>query len=76
VPDAYDALLAGDFQTHDARLLEGISHLVEQHVNAVVLAQVSMARIMKQLNGKFQVPVLTSLHTSLSAVRETLGMTQ
>ncbi|MBA2646219.1 MAG: Asp/Glu racemase [Pyrinomonadaceae bacterium] len=73
MPDAYDALLAGDFHTHDALLLEGIGRLVDQNVNAIVLAQVSMARIMKQLNGKFQVPVLTSLHTSLSAVREMLG---
>lgn len=74
VPGAYDALLAGDFKTHDARLLEGIRRLVNQNVNAVVLAQVSMARIMKQLDGEFQVPVLTSLHTSLSAVRESLGV--
>lgn len=73
VPGAYDALLAGDFQTHDARLLEGINYLVDQNVSAVVLAQVSMARIVKHLDGKFQVPILTSLHTSLSAVRETLG---
>ena len=72
IPDAYQALLAGDFATHDAQLLGAIDHLVSQQVDAVVLAQVSMARIIKQLDGKFNVPVLSSLHTSLTAIRETL----
>ena len=55
MPDAYDALLAGDFQTHDARLLEGISHLVDQNVNAVVLDR-SRWRESETLNGKFRCP--------------------
>ena len=72
LPQAYDALLAGDFETHDAHLLKAIDHLVNQHVDVVVLAQVSMARIIKRLDGKFDVPVLSSLHTSLTAIREAL----
>ena len=72
MPDAYEALLAGDTKTHDAQLLEGIKHLVDRQVDAVVLAQVSMARVIKQLDGKFNVPVFSSLHTSLMAIRDTL----
>ena len=71
-PDAYTALLANDLATHDELLLGVIERLEQQDVSAIVLAQVSMARILPQLNGRVKVPVLSSLHTSLEAVRENL----
>ena len=71
-PDAYTALLANDLAKHDEMLLGVVERLERQDVSAIVLAQVSMARILPQLNGRVQVPVLSSLHTSLEAVRERL----
>jgi hypothetical protein len=38
-------------------------------VSVIVLAQVSMARILPKVGGRVGVPVLSSLHTSLDALR-------
>jgi aspartate/glutamate racemase len=72
-PEAYDALLSGHTAEHDELLLDLVKKLEQQGVAAVVLAQVSMARILPRLNGVITVPVLSSLHTSLDAIRERLG---
>ncbi len=69
-PEAYQALLANDNQKHDELLLAVIERLEQQKVDVIVLAQVSMARILPQLNGRIKVPVLSSLHTSLKAIRD------
>jgi Asp/Glu/hydantoin racemase len=71
-PEAYTALLANDTATHDRLLLEVVERLQERDVAVVVLAQVSMARVLPLLEGRARVPVLTSLHTSLEAIREAL----
>lgn len=71
-PDAYTALLANDLARHDELLLQVVERLERHEVSAIVLAQVSMARILPQLEGRAKVPVLSSLHTSLEAVRENL----
>jgi len=71
---AYDALLSGDPERHDELLVETVSDLEAQGVSTVVLAQVSMARVLPKLDGRVRVPVLSSLHTSLAAVRESLGL--
>jgi len=71
-PEAYQALLSGDQQKHDELLLALINRLDEQNVDAIVLAQVSMARVFPQLGERLKAPVLTSLHTSLDAVRQAL----
>jgi glutamate racemase len=73
--EAYKALLGGDTATHDALLSKVVGDLQERDVSAVVLAQVSMARALPLLQADARVPVLTSLHTSLEAVREALGPT-
>lgn len=70
---ASDYLLAGDPARHDELLLESVSRLEAQNVAAVVLAQVSMARVLPKLEGRTSVPVLSSLHTSLEAIRGALG---
>ena len=73
VPEAYTALLAGNPEAHDQLLVEGIKHLERSNVSAIVLAQVSMARILPLVEGRVSVPVLSSLHTSLSAIRDVLN---
>jgi Asp/Glu/hydantoin racemase len=72
-PEAYDALLAGDAARHDELLLDAVSRLEGRGVSAIVLAQVSMARVLPKLDGRVGVPVLSSLHTSLEAIRGALG---
>ena len=74
-PKAYDALLAHDTATHDRLLLDLIGRLQGKDVACVVLAQVSMARVLPMVGGRARVPVLTSLHTSLEAVRAALTET-
>lgn len=72
-PDAYEALLSGDSERHDRLLLEGVARLEAKGVSVVVLAQVSMARVLPAAEGRFRVPLLTSLHTSLEALRAALA---
>ncbi len=72
VPEAYQALLAGDAASHDRRILAAVEELAREGVEVVVLAQVSMARVLPQLEGRVAVPVLSSLETSLAALRELL----
>jgi aspartate/glutamate racemase len=74
-PAAYDALLANDTATHDRLLLDLIERLQDKGVACVVLAQVSMARVLPLVDGGTRVPVLTSLHTSLEAIRGALDET-
>ena len=71
-PEAYDALLANDTARHDELLLAAIRELERRDVAVIVLAQVSMARILPRVDGQTKVPVLSSLHTSLDAVRDAL----
>jgi Asp/Glu/hydantoin racemase len=75
-PEAYHALLSGDQRKHDELLLALINRLDEQCVDAIVLAQVSMARVFPQLSERLKAPVLTSLHTSLDAVHQALQETR
>ncbi|HEV2864271.1 MAG TPA: aspartate/glutamate racemase family protein [Pyrinomonadaceae bacterium] len=70
-PEAYDALLSGDAARHDALVLDSVARLEARGVSTVVLAQVSMARVLPRVSAG--VPVLSSLHTSLEAVRAALG---
>ena len=73
VAEAYQALLAGNPESHDELLLEGIKKLEQSNVSTIVLAQVSMARILPVLEDRISVPVLSSLHTSLDAIRDVLN---
>ena len=70
---AYDALLTGDAERHDELLLACVSRLEARGVSAVVLAQVSMARVLPKLEGRSGVPILSSLHTSLEEIRGAFG---
>lgn len=68
---AFDALLAGNAEGHDAILKKTIMDLVEE-VDVVVLAQVSMARLIPAL-GKTRVPVLSSPRSGVEAVKRALA---
>ena len=71
-PEAYDALLTGDTARHDELLTVAVERLSQRDVAVIVLAQVSMARTLPRLKSLIKVPVLSSLHTSLAAVRAQL----
>jgi hypothetical protein len=73
VTGAYDALLAGNFERHDELLLGAVDDLVARGVNGVVLAQVSMARLLPKLSGRVPVPVYSSLPSSLQRLRELIA---
>jgi Asp/Glu/hydantoin racemase len=72
VPGAYDALLSGNVERHDELLIGGVDQLEAQKVDAIVLAQVSMARVHSKLEGRIKVPVFSSLRSSLGRIRELL----
>lgn len=72
-PEALRALLAGDPATHDALFRDAVSRVSAKRVDAIVLAQVSMARLAAELSGTVRVPLFNSLDTSLDEVRRVLG---
>lgn len=71
IPEAYEALGSGKYEQHDQHLLAGIGELAREPVDAIVFAQVSMARLLKKLPPT-PMPVLSSLPASLKAIRSTL----
>ena len=68
---AFDALLSGDGARHDEIVKRAISTLAE-HVDVVVLAQASMARLVPQL-GDLRVPVLSSPRSGVAALKRAIG---
>jgi Asp/Glu/hydantoin racemase len=69
VDAAYQKLLAGDREAHDAILAEALSQLAEQ-VDVVVLAQASMARVIPRLPEAQQEKVLSSPRLAMERVRQ------
>jgi Asp/Glu/hydantoin racemase len=76
IPEAYDALLSGDPDLHDDLVLDAIDGLSNEGVDAIVMAQVSMARLLPALQGRVNVPVYSSLTSSLAAIRKRLKVNQ
>ena len=74
VPEALEALIAGDQPTHDKLMTSAAERLAEQQVDAIVLAQVSMANLVGPLKERTGLPVFSSLETSLVEVRRVLGI--
>lgn len=72
IPQAYEALLGGQEERHDELLIHAVAELDRLGLDAIVLAQVSMARILGKL-PQTQTPVLSSLAASLEAIRESLA---
>ena len=70
---AFEALAAGDPDTHDQLVREGLRRLV-QDVDVVVLAQASMARLAVGVPaGEPTVPVLSSPRLGMQRVAELVG---
>lgn len=74
IPDAHEALLGGNLEKHDELLLAGISELGKEPLDEIVLAQVSMTRVLSKLPGLgLKMPVLSSLPAGLATIREKLA---
>lgn len=67
----YEALIAGRAEEHDQLVRDTIMSLVDK-VDVIVLAQVSMARLIQSL-GKLPVPVLSSPRSGVEAMRAVLA---
>lgn len=65
---ALEALLAGDREEHDRRLVATAEEVAARGVDVLVLAQVSMARLAGEISQRTGVKLLESLTTSLAAV--------
>lgn len=68
---AFDALLAGHAARHDELLKSEIVRAASEN-DVVVLAQGSMARLVPQLAGSVDVPVLSSPRLGVEALRDVL----
>lgn len=71
--EALKALLQGETAAHDRLLADGARALAAAGVEAIVLAQVSMAHMRERFERELGVPVFSSLETSHRALREVLG---
>ncbi|MGC2400284.1 MAG: aspartate/glutamate racemase family protein [Acidobacteriaceae bacterium] len=67
---AFEAVLAGDTETHDRAVSEALTELAKK-VDLVVLAQASMARVVQQM-PEVKVPVLSSPEMAVLRTRELL----
>lgn len=65
---AFEALMSGDSQRHDAMVAEALSKLAEEN-DVVVLAQASMARVVPQL-GELSTPILSSPRLAVAYLAE------
>jgi Asp/Glu/hydantoin racemase len=72
---AFEAVMAGDTETHDALVAKSmIDELGEGAVDVIVLAQASMARVVDRLpRGALTAPVLSSPVLAMDYVRERLA---
>ena len=70
---AFEKVIAGDTDTHDRMVSEALIQLGTQ-VDAVVLAQASMARVVEKLPaGALRVPVFSSPELALRQARQILS---
>jgi hypothetical protein len=74
IPEAYESLLGGKLERHDELLLAGIAELGKESLDEIVLAQVSMARVLSKIPALgLPMPVLSSLPAGLTTIREKLA---
>lgn len=71
--EALQALLHGDRATHDRLFFEAVHLALAEPADALVLAQVSMARLHDAVQKLTAVPVFSSLRSSLEAVQGLLA---
>ena len=72
ISGAYDALIGGREEEHDRLVRNTLADLYDQDVQAIVLAQASMARVAAQLPDP-TVPVLTSPRLAMERVAQQLS---
>jgi Asp/Glu/hydantoin racemase len=70
---AFDAVLAGDIETHDRIVSESLTSLRKQ-AEVIVLAQASMARVASYWERNGGPPVLSSPELALRSAREKLAL--
>ena len=69
LPQALQAMFDGDLETHNRLVKAAALEMIASHnVQAIVLAQVSMAHLAAELNQQTGLPVFGSLDTSLTAI--------
>lgn len=72
--DAFPAVLAGDTEKHDSILRKALLEDMKE-VDAIVLAQASMARVVSTLApGSLRAPVLSSPEMAVLRARKALGL--
>jgi Asp/Glu/hydantoin racemase len=70
---AFDAVVSGDTETHDAIVSKGLRTLMDE-VDVVVLAQASMARVVETLpEADRKVPILSSPRLAVEFLAEVMG---
>ncbi len=69
---AFEAVLAGDTETHDAMVAAGLAGL-RGRCDVVVLAQASMARVLDRLPSDGGVPILSSPELAMRQMRDALA---
>lgn len=74
VPGAYTALLNGEAAVHDRLVMESLADAAAGF-DCAVLAQVSMAHLRDEAQRRAGIPVLSSLETSVEAIRTALSQT-
>jgi Asp/Glu/hydantoin racemase len=67
---AFRALSNNQPEIHDQIVLEAIHANASKKPDAIILPQVSIARIVSRLDDQVEVPVLSSVHLSVSRVRD------
>lgn len=72
IEGAYERLVAGDREGHDALLASSLGSLAAR-VDTVVLAQASMAHVLPELPGALREKFLTSPRLGLARVRDVLA---
>ena len=72
-PGAFEAVMAGDGATHDRIVAEGLTEAMKG-MDAIVLAQASMARVVAVLpDGAVTAPVLASPELGMERARDVLA---
>lgn len=70
---ALEALLRGDVDEHDRRLLAAAEDVAGRGIGQILLAQVSMARLAERIRKRTGLEVLESLGSSLAGVRRMMN---
>jgi Asp/Glu/hydantoin racemase len=71
IEGAFEAVLAGDTDRHDAIVAQGLAHLREQS-DVIVLAQASMARVVSRVPTNGGCPILSSPELAVRRMRDVL----